>query len=177
MAESNTRVVLFCDCHQFSLVQLSLGDRTFGFLDELYRRGGECLVRNGGRIIKYLGDAILATFLGDCGDDAVLAAECLRREYAVLVREHGIDLETDMEVGLSLGDVQEGELGHDTLRGFDVFGECVNEAAMIGHHRGIAVTGALRTRLSAAIRVRELEPYRPKWRATPLEVWEVVGRD
>jgi class 3 adenylate cyclase len=79
-----------------------------------------------------------------------------------------------MEVGLAFGEVVEGVIGHQSLRSFDVFGECVNEAAMIGHHRGIAVTGALRERLQPGTETRQLEPYRPKWRAEPLEVWAIV---
>jgi adenylate cyclase len=168
------RVILFCDCHQFSRLQLALKGRTLEFMNAFYRNCGECVVAHGGRIIKYIGDSILAVFPEDGSDEAVSAGACLRREYAALVDALDTEVESDMEVGISCGEIEEGEVGHESLRSFDVFGECVNEAAMIGHHRGIAVTDAVRRRLSPDTAVRELDAYHPKWRDTPLAVWEVV---
>jgi len=169
-------VILFCDCHDFSRLQNELGERLFAFMDEFYRRCGECVVTRGGQIIKYLGDAILATFAGDGAGAlaAVQAGRCLRRDYAALVLDLNTGIESDMEVGLSSGEIQEGIVGHESLKLFDVFGECVNEAAVIGHHRGIAVTAAVRDQLPPAVALRELGIYDLKWRDEPLRVWEVV---
>jgi class 3 adenylate cyclase len=175
-ASTQTRVILFCDCHDFSRLQLALGDRLLEFMDSFYRECGECVVANGGRIIKYIGDSILAAFPEDGADDALTAGICLRREYAALVASLKTDVDSDMEVGISCGEVAEGVVGHSSLKSFDVFGECVNEAAMIGHYRGIAVTDVLRARLSPGTEVQPLEPYHPKWRADPLVVWGVVER-
>ena len=60
------------------------------------------------------------------------------------------------------------------MRAFDVLGECVNEAAMIGHHRGIAVTKPVRARLSDAWSTRPLGQLSFKGSAEVLPVWEVV---
>ncbi len=173
MNTSVDRVILFCDCHDFSRLQLVLPDPLLEFMDSFYRVCGECVVAAGGRIVKYIGDSILAVFPEDAADRAVAAGACLRKEYATLVSAQQTNVDSDMEVGISFGQIEEGIVGHATLRSFDVFGECVNEAAMIGHHRGIAVTDAVRVRLSKKTTVRALEPYHLKWRADPLVVWEV----
>ena len=172
---STSRIVFFCDCHNFGFLIRELGDSLFGFMDDFYRRCGECIASRGGRIIKYLGDSILAVFPEDAAELAVAAGACARAEYAALVRALETDVESDLEVGISCGPVQEGITGHESFRAFDVVGECVNQAAMIGHHRGIAVTGPVRARLSAAYETRPLEPLNLKGAAEPLEVWEIVS--
>ena len=170
-----TRIILFCDCHNFGFLVSELGDALFEFMDDFYRRCGECIASRGGRIIKYLGDSILATFPEDAADRTVAAAVCARAEYAALIEALGTEVESDLEVGISLGPVQEGVVGHESLRAFDVLGECVNQAAMIGHHRGIAVTEPLRSRLSAAYETRPLQTLSLKGAAEPVSVWEVVS--
>jgi class 3 adenylate cyclase len=142
-------------------------------MDSFYRLCGECLVAADGRIVKYIGDGILAVFPEDAADRAVAAGACMRKEYATLVSAQQTNVDSDLEVGISYGRVEEGIVGHPTLRTFDLFGECVNEAATICHHRGIAITDAVRVRLSKETTVQALEPYRPKWRSDPLIVWEI----
>jgi adenylate cyclase len=181
-------VVVFTDVHNFSRVTLELKDRdTLGFLNEMYRRLGEELVSRGGRIIKYLGDAILAVF-GQTGVSlpappadhsalaAVQAAVAMRESYSRLVEPLAVRTETDLEVGIAFGECEVGTVGHDSLQSFDVFGECVNEAAIIGHHRGIAVTDAVRELLanSASVSFTSLPDRRVKWRDDPLVLWEAV---
>ena len=173
MVTSVDRVILFCDCHDFSRLQLVLPGPLFEFMDAFYRVCGECVVAAGGRIVKYIGDGILAVFPEDAADRAVAAATCMRKEHAALVSAQQTNVDSDLEVGISFGQVEEGIVGHATLRSFDLFGECVNEAAMIGHHRGIAVTDAVRVRLSKETAIQPLKPYHPKWRENPLTVWEV----
>ena len=170
----STRIILFCDCHDFSRLQLTINGPLLDFMDSFYQKCGECLVASGGRIVKYIGDAILAVFPEGSADEAVAAGACLRAEYAALVATVQTDVDSDMEVGISCGEVEEGVVGHRSLRNLDLFGECVNEAAMIGHHRGIAVTEAVRALLSDRTTVRRLKPFHPKWRTDPLTVWEIV---
>ncbi len=145
-------------------------------MDSFYRVCGDCVVAAGGRIVKYIGDGILAVFPENAADRAVAAGTCMRSEYAALVSTQQTSVESDLEVGISCGEVEEGLVGHPSLRSFDLFGECVNEATVIGHYRGIAVTDAVRVRLSTETPVRAMEPYQPKWRSTPLVVWEIVLR-
>lgn len=170
------RIVVLFDCHNFSIVQTELGARSLEFMDEMYRRIGECVVSHGGRILKYVGDAMFALFPADSVRAAVEAARCARSEYAKQVADARFSgrIETELEVGISSGELTEGEVGHESFRCFDVAGETINEAAMIGHHRGIAIADSVRRLLPEEIEVRRLDDYQPKWRSEPLVVWEVV---
>jgi class 3 adenylate cyclase len=170
-----TRVVFFCDCHHFLLLTRELGDVLLEFTDSFYQQCGECIASRGGRIIKYIGDSILATFSENGADDAVAAGICARAEYASLVDRYARGVESELEVGISRGQVVEGIVGHESHRAFDILGECVNEAAIIGHHRGVAVTDEVRELLSGKYETRALEPRRLKSRDEPLAIWEIVG--
>ena len=52
----------------------------------------------------------------------------------------GLPRETELEIGIGSGEVEVGTFGHQSLRQKDVFGQEVNCTAVIGHHRGIAIT-------------------------------------
>lgn len=168
------QVVLFLDLHNYSLVARELGARQYEFLQAVYTRLGDRVVAYGGALVKYLGDGLLCLFPVTAVGEAVQCAVALRRDYAALVSEWPITTPTEAEVGLALGAVAVGEFGHPTLRQRDVLGEAVNKAAVIGHHRGIALTAAVYAALQGQIALRLLPPMPLKWRDTPLARWEVV---
>jgi class 3 adenylate cyclase len=59
------------------------------------------------------------------------------------------------------------------LRQWDVFGEVVNRVAMIGHHRGVAITERVYERVRDTYAARRLPDVVLKWQEEPLKVWEV----
>lgn len=168
------KTILFCDLHDFSRLVADIDGSALAFIDSFYQSCGECIVSRGGRIIKYIGDSMLATFGEDGVEEAVQAARCMRSEYAALVAGLDSSVASDMEIGISLGETEEGEVGHPSLRTFDVFGECVNEAAIMCHYRGIAITAAVKERLPDRYSVKQLPAFNAKWRSEPLAAWAVV---
>ena len=72
-----------------------------------------------------------------------------------------------------VGYVAIGILGHRSLRQQDVYGEEVNRAAVIGHHRGIAITERVHDRIAVMYETRRLPDVGVKWQDEPLKVWEV----
>ena len=169
------RVVVFCDIHHFSSAAKALGDRAVDFIQEVYHRLGEEIVGCGGLIIKYMGDAMLATFPGGCELDAVSSAAAMRRRYDELVLEYGIEISTELEVGIGAGTVAVGIFGHPSLRTADIHGEVVCDSAVIGHHRGIAVTSEVRDAVGDSYEWERLPNVSPRWRDSPIEVWEAVA--
>ena len=170
-------IVLFTDVHNFVRVTHEFKDgNSLAFLDEMYQRLGDEIVNRGGRIIKYLGDAILATYDAsreDAASQAIRTGFAIREAYDDLVSPLALRTETDLEVGISSGLCETGTVGHESLRGDDVFGEPVNEAAMIGHYRGVAVTAPVREAAasSADIVLERIDDVKLKWREDPLKVW------
>jgi adenylate cyclase len=168
------RVVLFTDIHNYSLTAMNLGDDQYAFLQEVYDDLGDLIVGHQGEIIKYLGDALLCLFPADGALEAITCSLKLRRAYAAIVDRRRIPIQTDLEIGLDLGRVAVGVFGHESLRQRDVFGEAVNLAATIGHHRGVAVTESVYRKIQQAFPTRELPATKVKWREDPVRVWEVV---
>jgi class 3 adenylate cyclase len=171
-------VVLFTDVHEFSIVMRAMGETgPLAFINEMYCRLVAIAERHGGTIIKYIGDALLFVFPVDdrrpTAARAVACAKEMRRSYAEQVIRAGISHETDLETGLAIGMVERGIVGHPTSRVDDVFGEAVNRAAMIGHHRGVAVTDAVKQLLPDGTPCTRLPDRTPKWQDDPLVVWAV----
>ena len=167
-------VVLFTDLHEFSKIMKADPSGSIDLIQAYYDNLGEDIVFGGGRIVKYLGDAILALFPKGNEIAAVEAALKMRSAYARLLKEHSVSVTSEVEIGIGAGDVVSGIFGHESLRCFDIFGDTVNEVAMIMHHRGIAVTAAVRNRVSSRFPTRRLQDVRVKWKADLLEVWEII---
>jgi adenylate cyclase len=168
-------VIMFTDVHNFSLVRDLLGGRSPNFLQEMYQTLGDLILGQGGEIIKYLGDGMLALFPAGAGRAAAGCALGLRRAFAELAGRHGLPPEVDLEVGLTAGEVVVGTAGHPSLRCREVFGRPIDQAAMIGHHRGVAVTQAVHDQLEGAYRTAPLPDLKPRGRTEPLKLCEVKG--
>ncbi len=167
------RVLVFCDAHSFSMVMLELGDRYPDFIQAYYEQVGEAVVGRGGELIKYIGDALFCAF--PSGDE-VAAVECgreMRKRYQSIIEKFGVCTDSDLEIGIGCGEVVIGIFGHDSLRTRDVFGEKVNQVAIIMHHRGIAVTEDVKKKLGARYRLKRLSDIKPKWSTETMAVWEV----
>ena len=169
-------VILFTDVHEFSIVMRKMGATgPLAFINEMYETIGEIVVRHAGTIIKYIGDAILIVFpVGDPAETVRTAVACAREmrvAYDEQVERAGITHETELETGIAIGEVERGVVGHESGRIDDVFGEAVNRAAMIGHHRGVAVTDAVHELLGPEYPCHRLPDVTLKWQDEPLIVW------
>ena len=170
------RVVLFTDIHHFSIATQVLAERQYAFLQAFYETLGDIVVEHQGELVKYLGDGVLCVFPAGLEQHAVASAIAMREAFAEMVRRWELPADTELEVGIGAGEVGEGVFGHRTLRQWDVYGEVVNRAAMIGHHRGVAVTERVYEKVKGAYAVRRLPDVVLKWQEEPLRVWEVEGR-
>jgi adenylate cyclase len=168
------KVFLFTDLHNFSIVMTKLEEKAAGLLQEYYLFAGNIIIGAGGVIIKYLGDAVFGIF--DIGRevDAVRAGIEMRERFVEVTKEFGVDEMTEMEVGISCGSCVHGTFGHPSLLVTDVFGDAVNEAAVIMHHRGVAITKPVFEAVREKIHCEKLEDLNTKWRETPLERWSAI---
>ena len=168
------RVIQFMDIHNFSIAAKVMGGNHSAFLQETYVKLGDIIVSYSGEIIKYLGDALLCIYPAGSENDVVKCSKELRKTFGDLVSKRELPPETELEIGISSGRVELGVFGHKSLVQRDVFGEAVNRAAMIGHHRGIAMTETVYDRVKETYQTSELPEVKLKWLDEPLRVWEVV---
>ena len=150
-------------------------------MQELAGITAKIIADSGGYIIKYIGDAMLIVFpVDDPGRAVRNAVECaraMRVSYDEQVKRAGITHETDLETGIAIGEVERGIIGHESRRIDDLFGEAVNRAGMIGHHRGVAVTDAVRELLGPEYPCRRLPDVTLKWQDEPLVVICAVPKE
>jgi len=171
-------VILFTDIHDYSSVVKELGQAGRSpaqFIQEVYRETGEAVMEQGGAILQYHGDGILCTFPGGCEGNAVRCALDMRRAYARVVGRWHIAHDTELEVGISAGKVQVGLVGHPSMQQKGLFGLAVFAAAVIGHHRGIALTEGVYQAIKDAYPTRRLPDRQVGWQDEPLKVWEIAA--
>jgi class 3 adenylate cyclase len=169
------RVVLFTDLHDYSIVVTTLGKhQTLSFLQEMYEKFGDLVVACQGEIIKYMGDAMLCVFPAGSEIEVIQCALQLRKTYFEMIDARNITHETELEVGISAGEVEIGIIGHKSFLQKDIFGEAVNRAGVIGHHRGIAMTENIYHTIKTAYKTAQLPDVTVKWQTEPLKIWEIV---
>jgi len=108
------------------------------FLERYYRMAGEMIERNGGRVIKFIGDAVLSTFPPDATAGAVAAAVAMEHDAAQLADDVGLDVR--LGANIHFGDAIAAEFGTGGSRHFDVVGRTVNQTFLLGRGRGIRMS-------------------------------------
>jgi len=137
---TSSRLVIFVgDLGGFALACRERSDAEVArFLDRYYAMADAVLSEAGGRVVKFMGDAVLATFPAEEAAAAVHAAVTLDVSTERLAREHAMPVTTG--VNLHLGTVVEAELGRGASRRPDVVGRAVNQAFLLGGGPGIRIS-------------------------------------
>ena len=167
-------VVMFTDLHEFSIVARNLGDRGFEFINDVFVSQGDAVVEAHGTIIKYMGDALLAVFPDKNEAVAVRCAMRMREDFRDLVDRWSISHDTDLEIGLGWGRILRGTIGHSSQLVDDIYGEEVENTAVICHHRGVAVTESMYERVKDDFEFSPMPKRTVKWRDRPLGVWALI---
>jgi len=92
----------------------------------------------GGRVLKYMGDAVLSVFEPERAADAVAAFAAVQRQIDEWARKGSSRLESGCNMHLS--EVVEGEFGPAGESRFDVIGGGVNHAFLMGRGPGLRIS-------------------------------------
>lgn len=98
----------------------------------------DAVAGEGGEILKFLGDGVLAVFPADAGQPAACRAALAAADRAIVAAVDG-DLGVPFGIGLHVGEVLYGNVGSARRIDFTVLGQAVNIAARVE-----ALCGALR---------------------------------
>jgi adenylate cyclase len=172
--ENVKRVILFCDIREFSRLARALGDALPAFVQAFYEMVGAAVVSSGGKLIKYIGDSVLAVFPEGMEEAAVRSGLGMRAAYPSLPGSQAGGVHSELVVSIGSGLVAFGIVGHQSLRNEDVFGETVNETAMIAHAAGFVVSRPVRDALAGRVPTEPLPDVQLKWRADPVQAWRVI---
>ena len=108
------------------------------FLDRFFTMAESVISEAGGRIIKFLGDAVLAIFQPEDAAKAVAATVAMQAFSQEMAREVGVDMK--LGANLHAGPVVCAELGSGDSRRFDIIGRVVNQTSMLGRGAGIRLS-------------------------------------
>jgi class 3 adenylate cyclase len=109
-------------------------ERMAAFTHDYYSVCEEVILRRCGEIIKFIGDACLATFSPDDAAHAVEAARILQARVVELSKQHQIP--TALGSNLHLASAIEGDYGTGSSRRRDIIGRGVNQAFLLGRGEG-----------------------------------------
>lgn len=132
----------------------------------------------GGDIDKYVGDELVAVFVGDkMVENAVRAAIDIQREMRdnATVEDRNV---LNIGIGINTGDMVMGAVGSDERMDFTVIGDNVNLGARLcsAAKAGQVLISEFSAKLVSetdAFRLRELEPINVKGKQAALKVFEV----
>lgn len=134
---------------------------------------GEVCVRHHGRVIKMLGDGVLATF--DHAADAIHAVVTLQREHQARMLTQTQALPMPLRIGVARGDVE--------FVGDDCYGDAVNVAARLSDLSGAHEIWASASAVASPpcklddVRYRPLGTIPIRGRAEPCDVLQVEWRE
>jgi adenylate cyclase len=155
-------------------------------LNQFFGLATEAIMRNGGFIRQFLGDAIMAIF----GAPALQPEDAYRAALAALEIQSAVEQFNQKRVedgkdpivvgiGINRGEVVAGTVGSASRMEYTVVGDAVNVASRL---TGAAKAGEIlvsRGALEAAagrLQVKALPPLHVKGKTEPMEVFSLVGK-
>jgi adenylate cyclase len=172
--------VLFSDIRGFtSFSETRQPEEVVAMLNEYLHAQAEVVLKYGGDIDKFVGDELMARFVGGgseeratrCGVEMIEAVERLNAKLPAEAKSISIG------VGVNAGEVVLGAMGAEDRMDFTVIGDAVNLGARLcsAAERGqVLVSGAARSAFKelAGIRLSPLEPIKVKGKAEPIPIFE-----
>jgi adenylate cyclase len=138
--KEQTLAVLFSDIRDFTpFAESHLAYDVVHILNRYFRRMGAAVLRHGGYIDKYMGDGLMALFGLDAPEPRVACEQAVRAALDMLqglpelnryLSAH-FDTSLGIGIGVHVGEVLVGEIGHPQRMQFTAIGDVVNVASRI----------------------------------------------
>ena len=135
--------IMFCDLRGSTLLQEQLGRHDYiKLLNAFFDTASTIVHDNGGEVLKFIGDAVLAVFpaSNETGEDADQArAQALKSACSIVPALAEVAAEHDLPVlecasGIAYGTVTYGNVGSRERLDFTVIGQAANIAARLGDY-------------------------------------------
>lgn len=184
--EKRNVAVLFSDIRSFTEIsEHNSPEEVVSFLNSYFEVMTSAILRHGGTVDKYIGDAILAVFgapksYPNNAERAVNAAFDMLRSMSKVntgklkLPEGGLD----MGIGIHEGDVIVGNIGSKERFDYTVIGDTVNLASRLEgltkHYKShIIVSESVKEKLKGKILFREIDRVRVKGKEIPTTIYKL----
>lgn len=173
---------LFADLRGFSTFSEAVEpEEIVSMLNRYHGVAVPCVLDNGGTVVQFVGDALLAVWGAPARQDyqatmAVRAALAMQQAVDEIAAEH-----TDwprFRVGANTGPALVGNIGSEALRGFNAMGDAVNVAARLQEFAApgqVVIGEATRRAIPGDLPVESLGDLRVKGRGQPVRAYVVRG--
>ncbi|MEQ9362684.1 MAG: BLUF domain-containing protein [Leptospirales bacterium] len=175
-------VVLFSDIvGSTTLAELLPVENVTALLDAYYGASISSITAHGGDVLKLTGDGFMARFPGDQAEAALDASLALQKHLQALRRNSPENSHLRLlfaGIGVSRGEVLEGNIGSGTRRDYTLLGDVVNTAARLeGVTRRVKTGLVFDERVYAALSAREdvkkIGLYRPRGKSEHLSIYTI----
>lgn len=173
---------LFADLRGFTSFSESTDPGTvLEMLNRYFGRAVPVILRNGGTVVQFVGDAILAVFDAPTPrpDHAFRAARAALEMQRAIAEEAGDDDDRPrFRIGINTGPALIGNVGSAEMRSFNVVGDAVNVAARLETSAGVGhvVIGHETYRaISDRVSVVELGAIELKGKSEPILAYRLEG--
>ncbi len=132
--------IMFCDLRNSTRLEEDLGRRAYiQLLNGFFERVSTIVHDNGGEVLKFIGDAVLAVFPADPQKSFRARNQALRSARAIVDALPDLAAETGLDTllcstGLAYGSVTYGNVGSQERLDFTVIGQAANVAARLGDY-------------------------------------------
>jgi adenylate cyclase len=181
--------ILVVDIRNFSGLTEAIPPKELpAFIGSWFRDAGAAIESHGGVIDKYIGDAIMAYWLGGSGtsgassargplDSALELVETARLYHGQLSARHP-ELSFAVGCGIHMGEAMFGSMGGSARRDFTAIGDCVNAAFRIESlckelKRPIVVSEEIKAAAGAGYAFEDMGLHKLKGRAHDIHVFSV----
>ncbi|HEV3505747.1 MAG TPA: adenylate/guanylate cyclase domain-containing protein [Actinomycetes bacterium] len=175
--------VLFADLRGFTpFSERTTPDRVVAMLNQYFGRAVPVLLANGGTVVQFVGDAVMALF----NAPARQPDHALRAARAALGMQAAIEAVAEREpdwprfrVGVNTGPALIGNIGSSEFRNFTAIGDTVNLAARLEQEVAEAGQVVVGPTTQEAIKhlaiARPLDPIEVKGKRDPIASWVLEG--
>lgn len=187
--ERRDLTILFSDIRGFtSISEASEPEEVVEMLNEYLTRMVEILLRHGGTLDKFIGDAVMGfwnapTRIEDHPRRAVLCAIEMIEETARLRAAWEAEGKPALRIGIGLntGEAVVGNIGSSRVFGYTVIGDAVNLASRLegknkDYGTGIIISESTKLRMGEGIPAFYLDEVQVKGKQQPVKIFEIRGQ-
>jgi len=175
--------ILFTDIRGFTAFsETKEPEKIVGDLNEYFGIATELILKYGGYVDKFIGDAVLGVFgvpvfHADHAARAVKAAVAMQKELLQRAKDNANPLLSRIGIGINTGVVVSGNLGSQVKMEYTVIGDSVNVASRLNSLAGsgeIIISKSIYELTKNMISAKSLPPQKLKGRSEPVEVFQVL---
>ena len=175
--------ILFTDVRDFtSFSETREPEKIVGDLNEYFGIATEMILKYGGYVDKFIGDAVLGVFgvpifHEDHAERAVKAAVAMQKELLQRAKDNSNPLLSRIGIGINSGVVVSGNIGSQVKMEYTVIGDSVNVASRLNSLAGpgeIIISTNIYELAKKIVSVKPLSPQKIKGKSEPVGVFQVL---